>query len=210
LELFRRKQPYTKKDSSAGPAIVITAQFRLGKRLREGVRIVNALRAHFPSVKLHIIGEQDVLTKDSLTGLPLDACVFHGPLASDVLPDFYSRMDVGISPSLFDACPNSVIEMLACGLPVITTSASGASELVPSWDSVVTEGIKLDFMEIHNPLKIPPVNVDSWCDRIFQILSKKFEYSEQALDHARENFDIRVIAERYKNLILKSYYEKFK
>ena len=47
--------------------------------------------------------------------------IFRGRIKSDRLSDFYSSCDVGIAPSIFDPCPDSVVEMDACGLPVITT-----------------------------------------------------------------------------------------
>jgi len=45
----------------------------------------------------------------------------------DPLP-FYGMADAFILPTLYDPFPNAVLEALACGLPVITSSACGARE----------------------------------------------------------------------------------
>ena len=43
---------------------------------------------------------------------------------------FYQAADVYVHPSHYDACSLAVLEALASGLPVITSSANGASELL--------------------------------------------------------------------------------
>lgn len=45
-------------------------------------------------------------------------------------PSCYRTADVFVSPSLSDSAPNTVLEALASGLPVIVSDACGASELV--------------------------------------------------------------------------------
>ncbi len=43
---------------------------------------------------------------------------------------FYAAADVFCLPTLYDPMPNATVEALACGLPVVTTPGSGASELI--------------------------------------------------------------------------------
>src|SRR6185312_1017596 len=43
---------------------------------------------------------------------------------------FYGAADAFVLPTLYDALSNAVLEALACGLPVITSSRCGAGELV--------------------------------------------------------------------------------
>ncbi|WP_153114679.1 glycosyltransferase family 4 protein [Rhodocyclus tenuis] len=54
--------------------------------------------------------------------------LFTGPL-QDVKP-WYGAADVFVLPTLYDPCPNAALEALACGLPVITSTACGAAELI--------------------------------------------------------------------------------
>lgn len=47
----------------------------------------------------------------------------------DVKP-FYGAADTFVLPTLYDPFPNAALEAFACGLPVITSTKSGAAELV--------------------------------------------------------------------------------
>lgn len=53
---------------------------------------------------------------------------FLGPRA-DVKP-YYGAADALALPTLYDPFPNAALEALACGLPVITSTKSGAAELI--------------------------------------------------------------------------------
>jgi UDP-glucose:(heptosyl)LPS alpha-1,3-glucosyltransferase len=48
---------------------------------------------------------------------------------------FYGAADAFVLPTLYDPCPNAALEAMACGLPVITTTKSGAAELVLEHDA---------------------------------------------------------------------------
>ena len=53
---------------------------------------------------------------------------FWGPQA-DLAP-FYQAATVLALPTIYDPCSNVVLEALACGTPVITTTANGAAEFL--------------------------------------------------------------------------------
>jgi UDP-glucose:(heptosyl)LPS alpha-1,3-glucosyltransferase len=68
--------------------------------------------------------------------------LFTGPL-QDVKP-WYGAADTFVLPTLYDPCPNAALEALACGLPVITSTACGAAELLTpgaSGEVVVAEDV---------------------------------------------------------------------
>ncbi|WP_035076269.1 glycosyltransferase family 4 protein [Maridesulfovibrio zosterae] len=48
------------------------------------------------------------------------------------MPEFYGRSDIFVLPSFYDACSNSVLEALACGLPVISSRDNGSSYFLPT------------------------------------------------------------------------------
>ncbi|MBN9462620.1 MAG: glycosyltransferase family 4 protein [Burkholderiales bacterium] len=47
----------------------------------------------------------------------------------DVLPSLHAA-DLFVLPTLYDPFPNAALEALACGLPVVTSTASGAAEFI--------------------------------------------------------------------------------
>jgi UDP-glucose:(heptosyl)LPS alpha-1,3-glucosyltransferase len=57
-----------------------------------------------------------------------DRVVFAGP-QRDPRP-FYGAADAFVMPTLYDPLSNAVLEALACGLPVVTSTRCGAGELV--------------------------------------------------------------------------------
>ncbi len=57
-----------------------------------------------------------------------DRVVFAGP-QREVWP-LYLAADAFVLPTVYDPFPNAILEALACGLPVITSTSCGAAELV--------------------------------------------------------------------------------
>ena len=182
--------------------IVITASFRLHKRLLDAIDLVNALNIrNLQKYQLHIIGDMDVLTAEAIKSKDLSHCVFYGRVESELLPDLYKRFDLGVSPSLFDPCPNSVVEMIACGLPVISTSESGASELIQSGELIVKERVPLSYMELQTVNKIPKIDLQAWIEAVNRVLDDRNRYSEMMSCRFEDELNIEIAAEKYASLI---------
>lgn len=73
-----------------------------------------------------------------MAGLPWSDDIHVG-----MVPDtaaFYAAADIAVQPSFYDACSLVTLESLASGLPVITTRANGAAELItPGTDGIVLD-----------------------------------------------------------------------
>lgn len=72
--------------------------------------------------------------------------VFMGDQADPV--PYYHASDVFVLPTLYDPCPLVVMEALACGLPVVTTSYNGATELMTLPRDGVVLNDPMDVMEL--------------------------------------------------------------
>lgn len=182
--------------------IVITANFRPHKRLIDAINLINELNRNRKSV-LHVVGKIDSVTLKEVSTLDRSNCIFHGQLEEKEIILLYSKMHIGLSPSIFDPCPNSVVEMLACGLPVISTQKSGAAELVNNPDMIVNEPIEMEYLEFQNPEMLPKICVNSWITTINKILTKYSYYRLKTWQNANSHFDIKKTANEYAEFILK-------
>lgn len=84
--------------------------------------------------KVLIIGPAGVRDKDR--ALSLEGTIIFGGPAKD-LEYIYPACDCLVHPSYYDACSLVVLEALSSGIPVITTTANGASMFVGANGSVI-------------------------------------------------------------------------
>ena len=91
--------------------------------------LVFAVTRLLPPCRVLVVGGG----KPGESGLIAERCtpgrvVFTGPVA-DTVP-YYAAADVYVHPSWYDPCSLVVLEALASGLPVITSTMNGAAELM--------------------------------------------------------------------------------
>ncbi len=101
--------------------------------------------AGLPGVHLLVVGKDRLHKRAVATArtLGIEArCQILGG-QPDVRP-FYGAADVFALPTLYDPFPNAVLEALACGLPVLTSSASGAAELVTDDCGAVVDALDVE------------------------------------------------------------------
>ena len=98
---------------------------------RKGVGPALAALRESPHAVLVVVGNDKHRDRYEAEAARLDVASrvrFIGPVA-DPLP-YYAMADVFLLPTVYDPFPNAALEALACGLPVITTDACGAAELI--------------------------------------------------------------------------------
>ncbi len=64
--------------------------------------------------------------------LPLDVKFIGNVQNENLLPFIYNALDIFLTPSLEDNYPNTVLESLACGIPVVAFKTGGIPEMVIS------------------------------------------------------------------------------
>jgi glycosyltransferase involved in cell wall biosynthesis len=76
-------------------------------------------------------GEQRPVLERMVSELGLTRRVhFVGWVARDRIADHYRRADVFVTATTWEGMPNTVLEAMACGLPIVGTQASGLRDLV--------------------------------------------------------------------------------
>jgi len=99
---------------------------------RKGVATAIAAMRELPAdVHLMVVGRESKMARyEALAraGGVGARVTFAGP-QSDPKP-YFGAADAFVLPTLYDPCPNAALEALACALPVITSTKSGAAEIV--------------------------------------------------------------------------------
>lgn len=105
------------------------------------------------NVKLVIVGPDDgylSLLKKQIDNLTLnDKVLLTGPLYGNEKLSTYVDADVYVLPSVYDAFPNTVLEALACGTPIIVTDRCGIANLV---DDKVGCVVEFDKSQLRNTM----------------------------------------------------------
>lgn len=89
--------------------------------------------AQCPQAKLIIAGdgpERQTLTKQAEALGIADATSFTGRLDNDDIVRYYAAATIAVNPSRVDNMPISILEALACEIPVVSTSVGGVPYMV--------------------------------------------------------------------------------
>lgn len=94
------------------------------------ISLINAVKDL--NIKLVLIGEGPL--DDSLKGMVeengIENVIFTGLVPNDRLPEELNRSEIFILPSLYEGNPKTLLEAMACGLPVIGTEVVGIKEVI--------------------------------------------------------------------------------
>ena len=92
-------------------------------------------------------------------------------------------MACSLSLDINAACPNTVIEAMSSGLPVVGFDTGALRELVPAGCGEI-----VDYGS--DPWAAGEPDAQSLCLAIEKVLADYSTYSRRAVRHAQENFDI--------------------
>ena len=96
--------------------------------------LINACKAilpHFDPVEVLIVGEgplKSQLMQEVKTLGFSEKIHFAGGQSN--LPEIFNALDIFVLPSLREGMPNTLLEAMACGIPVIATSVGGVPEVI--------------------------------------------------------------------------------
>ena len=99
---------------------------------RKGVPTAIRALARLPDrVRLIVVGREKLMARYRMLArhAGVSARVFFAGPQRDPRP-FYGAADAFVLPTMYDPLSNAVLEALACGLPVVTSTRCGAGELV--------------------------------------------------------------------------------
>ncbi len=103
------------------------------------------------------------------------------------LPDFYRQMSVLIHPVSGDACPNVVVEALACGVPVVAPRFGGTAEVIGAGGCVFDA----------EPWIYDEYFIDAMTKATVEALARQEELAHLAREQAEKVLDIEQMVTRY-------------
>lgn len=128
-----RFHPCAEERRSFGPHIVVTRNLELIYDVACAIRAFARLREVLPAATMTIAGsgpERPAL--EALTDRlgVAGAITFAGRLDRDEVAELYRSGDIALNPTRVDNMPNSVLEAMASGLPVVSTDVGGVAYIL--------------------------------------------------------------------------------
>jgi len=110
---------------------------------------------------------------------------FHGPQTKRTVAEMMRAADLFVLPSRFDNLPCAVVEALASGLPVVSTTVGGIPELVDE----------------RNGRLVPPDDAVALADALDHALGNLDGFDREAIAAAaRDRYSLEVVGERFSRI----------
>ena len=128
---------------------------------------------HGFQMELMVVGKITQRHKAAVQARARVPIVFAGAVAQERIPEIDRSAHLLFSADLNPACPNSVIEALACGLPVVAFDTGALNELVPATcGRIVPYG--------GDPWKLDPPDIAGLAEAAAEILRDRPRFSTAA------------------------------
>jgi glycosyltransferase involved in cell wall biosynthesis len=111
------------------------------------------------------------------------------------IPSVDRSANLLFSADINAACPNSVIEAMACGTPVLSFDTGALSELIG-------EGGGITVSYGADPWKLESPDIPALAKAASNILAENKKYQESARLRAEENFDVELMVDHYVDILL--------
>ena len=154
------------------------------------------------SVELIVVGRVARVTRDnwnswlSRAGLTdLVSIQWVGTVPHGHIAETYRNAHLLFSADINAACPNSVLEAMACGTPVLAFDTGALSELLEDKGGIVVP-------YGGNPWELDPPDIQSLTKGTLGVLKKIDRYQVSAREQAKTDFDVEVMVDRYLEVLL--------
>lgn len=186
-------RPEARIDNSRHRLLVVEGSLGGGYEggLANAVRLVEAASGLLAKpLELVVVGEVDESLKAEWQARSAVAISWVGKVARERIPQLMNEADALFSADVHPACPNSVIEALACGLPVVAYDTGSLAELVPA-----SAGFIAPYGA--NPWKLETPVVDPLVRGLAQVLENQEKFRAGARAYAEAAFGIEAMTEKY-------------
>jgi glycosyltransferase involved in cell wall biosynthesis len=166
----------------------------LNSGLFSAVELANQLSQKY-KIELNIVGKVDSHTKNNLQDQPAFRINFMDTVKREHIPWLMRSSHLLFSAEVNPPCPNSVIEALACGLPVIGFDTGSLSELVQG-DAGRLATYGANQWKLQNP------NIQALADAAEEVLQENDNFRKSARELAEENLGLEKMVDKYLKVLL--------
>jgi glycosyltransferase involved in cell wall biosynthesis len=145
---------------------------------------------HNRNVEIVVVGRVSFASQQETIGKAKIPVNFTGQVPPEIIPEIDRSAHVLFAADLNPACPNSVIEALACGLPVASYDTGALPE-------IVTEGAGLLVPYGGDPWNLDPPDTDGLAKAVISILDDQATYRMAARQRAENTFGLDRMVEGY-------------
>ncbi len=164
----------------------------LNSGLFHGVAVAEKLAEKLP-MEVVVAGVVDEQTQKKLQSkVPVR---FLGTVERSEIPKLIRSSHLMYSAEINPPCPNSVIEALACGLPVIGFDSGSLKELVGD-----SAGVIVPYGA--NPWRLETPDISALAESASEVLTKQNQFRTSARKRAESEFGLDKMVESYINVLL--------
>ena len=195
LDVYR---PVTRIANSRNRLLVVEGSMGGGYEggLANAVRLAEATCGLVSKpLELMVVGEVDEALKAEWNAKSSVPIVWAGKVSRESIPQRMNEAQALFSADVHPACPNSVIEALACGLPVVAYDTGSLSELVPA-----SAGFVAPYGA--NPWNLETPIVGPLAQGLAEVLEMQQKFREGARAHAESAFGLDAMTEKYLDALL--------
>jgi glycosyltransferase involved in cell wall biosynthesis len=181
--------PVMQRETDGPVHLLYVGRFNVFKNVETLVEAVGKLaQMDVGEFELKLVGEgeQRPVLERMVSELGLTRRIhFVGWVARDHIADYYRRADIFVTATTWEGMPNTVLEAMACGLPIVGTQASGLQELVH-------DGVNGYLVPIKDP--------DALAEALARLIDNGYErrrMGRQGRKLAEREFAWEYIAEQY-------------
>ena len=159
------------------------------------IKLLPSLMASEKNISLLVVGGGSFLEEAKKLAIQLGVAnqvIFAGMIDIEMLPDYINAADLFVLPTLrLEGLPLSLLEAMACKIPIITTNIGGNA-------SVVKDGV--------NGILVQPGDMNSLRNNIKLLLNNKElsnHMAKNGYNIVRKDFSMDGMIDRYENLMIR-------
>ncbi len=114
------------------PLLIVTRKLEKIYNINCAIRAFELIKQKYQNSQLFIVGDGAEINnlKDQVSQMNIKDVYFKGRIKNDQIYNELDKADIFLNPTTEDNMPISVLEALACGLPVISTNVGGIKYLI--------------------------------------------------------------------------------